>query len=441
MSDRVRTTRRRTRTSQAAFKPRRSHRKSRNGCAECRRRHIRCDKNQPVCFNCSTGDRACVYPAGAGSHILPGAVAELDEQARQPSRQRQPGSPRQIPVRQAPEADLHLAAEANAFSAMDLVVFHHAQTAMEHVGLGRKGQFHKVLAMGMQHRFRAPYLLDQILALACVHLSFNMEYYARETQTASSIYANMTTESLQEHATALQTRAVACFNESMGEQADVDIDGARFLFAGVLSLQSLAETLGVLRAADGLNFGDFVDGMVACFQLHGGVRVATGKTIREFLPQSRDLSAIMDLLHATDDVDWSTKPRGRECRPLVALLEDGGGGGGGSDLGAASLDACRGAAHSLQWSFDMCRGLSVHDGPHAASAFAVTAPAGYVEALRRRAPEALVILAYYGVLLHRCREYWIFGDAGARMIRAIADHVGSYWRDAMHWPLQETRAS
>lgn len=32
---------------------RRSHRKSRVGCAECKRRHIRCDKLRPVCDHCT----------------------------------------------------------------------------------------------------------------------------------------------------------------------------------------------------------------------------------------------------------------------------------------------------------------------------------------------------------------------------------------------------
>ncbi|KAM3517908.1 hypothetical protein MY4038_010225 [Beauveria bassiana] len=54
----------------------------------------------------------------------------------------------------------------------------------------------------------------------------------------------------------------------------------------------------------------------------------------------------------------------------------------------------------------MTKGLSVQDGSHAVSAFAVTASLGYVEALRS-------------------------------MVRAIADHVGGYGRDATRWPLQE----
>ncbi|KAF4431771.1 Lysine biosynthesis regulatory protein LYS14 [Colletotrichum fructicola] len=41
---------------------RRSHKKSRNGCTECKRRHIRCDERQPSCANCEVAERACVFP-------------------------------------------------------------------------------------------------------------------------------------------------------------------------------------------------------------------------------------------------------------------------------------------------------------------------------------------------------------------------------------------
>ncbi|KAM0738077.1 hypothetical protein ACQRIT_007553 [Beauveria bassiana] len=109
----------------------------------------------------------------------------------------------------------------------------------------------------------------------------------------------------------------------------------------------------------------------------------------------------MEFLNISEDVNWMTKVRGRECQSLLGLFE--------------GLDACRGAAHSLQWSFDLCQGLSVQDGPHAVSAFAVTASLAYVE--------ALIVLAYYGVLLHRCREYWIFGDAARACVQKQAIRV------------------
>lgn len=46
----------------AGTKSRRSHRKSRNGCVECKRRHIRCDEGRPACTNCTIAERTCSFP-------------------------------------------------------------------------------------------------------------------------------------------------------------------------------------------------------------------------------------------------------------------------------------------------------------------------------------------------------------------------------------------
>ena len=35
--------------------------RSRNGCITCRTRHIKCDENKPVCFNCQRSNRNCVH--------------------------------------------------------------------------------------------------------------------------------------------------------------------------------------------------------------------------------------------------------------------------------------------------------------------------------------------------------------------------------------------
>ncbi|KAM6507177.1 hypothetical protein FALCPG4_018559 [Fusarium falciforme] len=42
---------------------RRPHRKSRTGCAECRRRRVKCDEEKPACKACVGRDHPCVYPS------------------------------------------------------------------------------------------------------------------------------------------------------------------------------------------------------------------------------------------------------------------------------------------------------------------------------------------------------------------------------------------
>lgn len=147
-------------------------------------------------------------------------------------------------------------------------------------------------------------------------------------------------------------------------------------------------------------------------------------------------SELEPLLSITSNVSRAAKTAPSpcaECLPLERIIDAG-------SLDPASAEACRGAIQRLQWAFDMHNSLPDPDGPHAVSCFAVTVEVEYVEVLLTLRPEALLILAYYGVLLHRCRRFWIFGDAGECLIRAVAGHLGSSWHHALAWPLQVIEA-
>ncbi|KAF2002450.1 hypothetical protein P154DRAFT_618522 [Amniculicola lignicola CBS 123094] len=50
---------------------RRSHRKSRNGCASCKRRRIKCDETKPQCSNCTKHAVSCDYPSPVSQSPMP----------------------------------------------------------------------------------------------------------------------------------------------------------------------------------------------------------------------------------------------------------------------------------------------------------------------------------------------------------------------------------
>ncbi|KAK2596244.1 hypothetical protein QQS21_006336 [Conoideocrella luteorostrata] len=453
---------------QVAVKPRRSHRKSRNGCAECRRRHIRCDKHQPVCSNCTTAERSCFYPdaprnTGRTSSSVVGGEGDLahqDGQHQEEQEQEQeahtethgtlpvpPSFPSSFPLPTRDESlnTHHLGVEPPpvsvepSFSTTDLILFHHAETDMDHAGIGPQGQLQQVLSIAVRHSLDAPYLLDQVLALAAVHLSMHLPSTSSPSingQTSAeasptSLISNLTRFGLRDHATVLQNRAMASFNQLTSDTIHSDNPDAavpRFLFSSFLSLHALAETLSVLRTED-LHLHRFIDSFVDCLNLHRGIRAATGEPLYKLLSQSNELRSMLETLNITSEANRNKSPQGTECDPIKTVLDS-------EDLSTASLRAYRATVDSLQQSFDMYSGLSVQHAPHAASAFSVTAPAEYADLLRKCSPEALVILAYYGVLLHRCRQYWMFRDVGARMVLCIANTLGTYWQDALAWPLQ-----
>lgn len=287
--------------------------------------------------------------------------------------------------------------------------------------VGQPGTFKQIVNIGIRHAVDAPYLINEILAVSAYHLA------SRQLPAGPNLAptpSQLTVPALRHQATELQTRAIASFTRLTAhlEPGDTATCIPRFLFSSILSMHTLGDSLAVLREADS-NFNSFIDSFVDCFHLHRGI-IAVIRPTWQFLSDSE----LRPLLEVTREASLGIVEHGTECEPLHALLTR-------SDLGHASLEACRAAVQKLQWAFDLSNNLPPGSGHHAISAFTTTVSAEFVDVLRKHRPEALAILAYYAVLLHRCRKYWLFQDAGASMIRAIAQHIGSYWRDCMAWPL------
>ncbi|KAB5576624.1 hypothetical protein GE09DRAFT_954120 [Coniochaeta sp. 2T2.1] len=66
------------------FRPRRPHRKSRNGCARCKQRRVKCDELRPSCSRCARHNIRCYYPtADSNTALQTDASSNLDLVTRQ----------------------------------------------------------------------------------------------------------------------------------------------------------------------------------------------------------------------------------------------------------------------------------------------------------------------------------------------------------------------
>lgn len=288
------------------------------------------------------------------------------------------------------------------FTPQHLILLHHAHTVPNITGPNRSA-----VDIAVRRAVDSPYLIDEVLAFTAFHLA--------HVYPGSAVY-------LRHLSTELQTRALASFTRLTETVPNDDKATAvpRFLFSGILGRHVLADTLAYCRS----DFHLFIDRFVECFNLNRGIR-AVIPPARDYLPNSE----LQPFLNVVLDAQKKITSPGTQCDPLVHLMDD-------SDLSEASANACRQTIEVLQWSFDLCDGLDEGEYPQSASVFSVRIEVGFVDMLRKRQPEALVILAYYGVLLHRCRSFWAFADAGAPIIRAVAEHLGSYWQNVLAWPLQ-----
>ncbi|KAH7143695.1 hypothetical protein EDB81DRAFT_842920 [Dactylonectria macrodidyma] len=398
-------------------KLRRAHRKSRNGCWECKRRHIKCDEARPSCSNCTVSERSCSFPHSAspsGSVSTPAsthastltsaatpAVTSATSPSRSPAESNtSPGAvyPSQYPLASlagprgflvpddaspptlpsfneffagSPSSSLPDAPSQPVFTARHLILFHHAQTAMAHSANFMPASINIAIDWAQE----APYAMDQLLALAADHMAM----HSPENAVAH-----------RHDATELQTRALVWFNHDTRDVVDPTSDRLsipRFLFAGLLSIHMLYETLTYYRSS----YHVFIDRFIEVTYLHRGVRAIIRSSYSLLLE-----SALHPFLNNVRVASLSDH-MGTECAELERLIDS-------SDLAPATVVACKSACQTLQWAFNIHFTLPESDNIHAATAFPVMLTAEYVDALRKHRPEALLVLAYYGVLLHRCRS-------------------------------------
>ncbi|KAK2608914.1 hypothetical protein QQS21_002490 [Conoideocrella luteorostrata] len=465
-----------------AAKTRRPHKKSRKGCAECKRRHIRCDERQPTCVNCETIEHACSFlllgrggiakqrqkqgqgqkradGAAAAAAVSPGSqlsgnsnTSRLSttadgEQARllptsayrrslmSPYDCPNPGSsstneshaaaataanPYQIPSPASPvlpgdvrthSADAYpgllsaptAAAPAKAiYTPQHMILLHHARAVPNFTARNRN-----IVDIAIQHVIASPYLLDEVLAYTAFHMSLMYPGSA---------------EYLCHVATELQTRGLTSFRRITELVPHNDKPSAvpRFLFASLLGYHVFLDALTYCRRNDlHLFIERFVEGL------------NVNRGIMSVIPPAKDFlsdSEMQPFLQVVIDAGRHITTPGTECDPLNRLIDK-------SDLGEASVEACRKAIETLQLSFDLCRHLDVADHHQSISVFIVKVDASFAELLRKHVSESLVILAFLGVLLHRCRHFWGFGDAGAALVRGIHHLLSGYWHEALEWPL------
>ncbi|KAF7554590.1 hypothetical protein G7Z17_g2779 [Cylindrodendrum hubeiense] len=385
--------------------PRRSHRKSRNGCFECKRRHIRCDEQRPECSHCSRAERECSFPKPKYFLIasLPGqaesapATEEIDDQSSATSEEN--------------ESQILSHNSELTFSLIHMTFLHHAENYMgEYVGL--QGQMKPMIDIAIDNASAAPYLLDQLLALSALHLS--------TTDTSrSSLYHYQATE--------LQTRALGVFDLVKNGISSSNCLPP-FVFASLLGIHVLKETFSHNKS----DLDAFINSFINYSRLHRGVRAITDK-FWAFIIQS-DMKHLLYIGDLSEEIERQTP--GTETNELCDLLKS-------LDSESASIQACQKALEKMQSMLDICKlhPTRIDVGAQAAMAWPLIVPTEYFDALYQHQPEALVIFAYYAAMLHRNRQFWVFGDTGVSIFDMVSNNLGNFWEKSLTWPAQVLKES
>ncbi|KAI8719893.1 hypothetical protein NCS52_00771600 [Fusarium sp. LHS14.1] len=321
------------------FRPRRTHKKSRGGCRQCKSRHIKCDELDP-------GSRANTV---ASSPTL-----------------------------------LH---------ARDRHMFN-----LEHMSLlfnitSNPAGFIKcdepsgaVISDIIECALKNQYVMDQLLALSALQSSLQHPENS----------ANLRLLSIQ-----LQGRALSLHNASAAKLSASRML-PRFMFSMLLAYALLHDTL----SSSQLGISTFIEKLGDFLQL---------------------IQLELDPKHSQ-----SVSPEAEDdLKGLESMLT-------GASAEQPSLSSCRNAVTALKIAHTLYQKHRQHRGlrTQAQAAFLIYTPLDFVDALRERQPEALVILAYYGILLSKCRDFWVVGDAGKRLIRLVESNLSPEWDRYLELPRQ-----
>ncbi|KAI6254947.1 hypothetical protein MCOR19_008553 [Pyricularia oryzae] len=438
------------------MKKRRTHRKSRHGCQECKQRHQKCDELRPQCANCAITNRACHYEGDRPSlRQLPFPGITVDTNVIPPPNQvpseavQQPrilvdlgGSPQS---RFDGEDDTSAAASAVNMDHMELMA--HYTFALSNPEIDQ--DFDRAATkMVLQAALDFPWLLHEVLAITSRQLVL-----ARPERAAFYLA----------QASRLQTRALSLFNNRGGGgglQPTIDAANAlaATLFASMLGRHLLVDTLESLLQRTGDDVGGAsseaaLDRFCHYLQVHNGLRVvASGAwphlVESELWPlislvgqlntprlsgQGNELRGLSDWVreqhHAknlTGTASAAADSNGEEdealkaCLEAISLLQSG--------LDNSGLFSFSSSHHPLQ---QQRRRLHQHQMTFS---WSVRCPAKFNQLVQQRRPVGLVILAHYAVLLHLSRDLWLIGRSASRFFRVVTDVLGPAYDAQLAWP-------
>lgn len=287
-----------------------------------------------------------------------------------------------------------------------LDLLNHARTVFSRQGFGLDPrQAENVSEAVMQYALASPYLMHEVLALAASHLS-------TVRPTLQSFFRNQATE--------LQTSALSLFNGEIDDNSTSNC-ATRFLFASLLGMQVLHETLS-FRTED---FGLFLDKFVGYLRLTRGVNLQIDGNW-----QLLHETGLRPLLLAGSRLPPEGSASASECDELERLIRS-------ADVGPSSMQAYLQAIDRLKALFQVQKSTIAEDVDSSTSllfSWPVTVPSEYADLVMQRRPEALAILAHYGALLHHHRELWIVGDGGRYLIESITAYLGTYWKPWLAYP-------
>ncbi|KAK2686469.1 hypothetical protein QWA68_015142 [Fusarium oxysporum] len=393
---------------------RKRHTKSRNGCRECKQRKLKCDEVRPACGRCVASTRHCSY-LGLKSPPSHPPTSELSTQLSLSALSEAGSAPSisSAPAEEAGDSIISPAAFASTlcqppatlaerYSLFHLEMLFHVKERLSADMFPMQPQLDGFLDLVLREALTTSYLMDEMLAFAAAHKG-----------TIASDGNMYRLEAIR-----LQNRALEQFNSGQVEVTDENCITV-FAFSTLLGQHTLFDTF-----SSATELCAVLDKLVNCINIHQGIGTVVAQSsekIRNLFQEETGANRV----HMSAEVPAVS---GGKCDDLLRRLGD-------SNDSLHARPHYEKTVHILNYLFDISQ-PSEERCLVACQEWLVRVPREFVLLLAQRRPEALVIIAYYGVLLHRAKDYWIVGDAGHFLIKSISRHLGTYWADWLVFPVQ-----
>ncbi|KAL5335320.1 hypothetical protein BJX70DRAFT_375541 [Aspergillus crustosus] len=354
---------------------RRSHKKSRGGCVQCKRRHVKCDERHPICIICTMSKRECSFASEAKSP--PDSLPSLSSTP--------------------PPAPTQVANDEINLTHMELLL--HLTSTKEIFGLGDGLEpYSSGISFALNKGLESPYLFYELLAFSACHLA-----YLSPSRSTHYLHQSMK----------LQTRAISLFNIEKLQVAKSNCVPI-LLFTIALGHHLLADTL---RTREFKNISSFLEHYIQCAATHRGIFAV----LNEAKPLLME-TELNPVLSRSYDFTSST-PTGHDCAKLTTLINS------SPTLSSKEKDACHTAIKFLQLGFDALSASAHAENTRYQMLFlwTVVVPSEFMVLVGTKRTEALVIFAFYARLLCHGRHIWQVGEAGEYILDLIRGELGESW--------------
>ncbi|KAJ9134135.1 hypothetical protein NKR23_g10366 [Pleurostoma richardsiae] len=426
--------------SQRRSRKRRSHRKSRLGCGNCKRRRIKCDEARPICQNCVNRGVCCDFdapPPAPTDTASPGEVC-FQVKFRLPQQEQRPlerqyvcgncgaASASTDAQEAVPDASIALCASGldrpAGLSVRDLELLHHF---LVHTSSSLADDYEAqvlwqvtVPKLGFSHSF----LLHNLLALSALHLA-TMDPERRDSHIARAEFHHI--EGLRG-----LTTMMACLD---GENA-----GIVGLSASLVCFYSF----GVRpRPGEYLVFSED-GGEPEWFSFLRGVRSVNQSA--ELLGSPGPTPANDDKGRRSPPVTLSSLPLRQPAyeEPMERLREfvlDGTASSDEDEIQTyiAAVDSMASTFASVYLPREALSSSASKPFSHLIFAWLYLMSDSLACYMRERRPTALIILAHYAVLLKETECFWFMDGWAAHIVAGVAHDLPDEYKPLLDWPLED----